>query len=273
MGEILNDLSSQALNTAIKANLFAYYDHLGRSPTVEFREDACFKWVLTGLPVSFLNNILYTRLNSGDIDEIIAEVLAGLRAKGITRLSWWSEPGTQPADLGEFLRRQGLIYDNEEPGMSLDLQELQEAPLPEGFTVQRVEDLPNLEEFIHAAAGGFGFPADTERQCVEMFASLGFDQPLRHYIGILDGKTVATSQMFLGAGVAGLYWVSTLPEARRRGMGAAITRTPLLQARALGYRIGILHASDMGFPVYRQLGFKEQCRMGHYVWTGGIENR
>jgi len=273
MDQTLIDLSSQTLTSAIKANLFAYYDHLGRSPAVEISEDARFKWVLTGLPVSFLNNILYTCLDTGDIDEIVAELLAGLRAKGITRLSWWIEPGTQPADLGEFLLRHGLIYDNEEPGMSLDLSQLHEAPLPEGFTVQRVEDLLCLEEFIHAAAGGFGFPAETEHRCVEMFASLGFDQPLRHYIGILDGKTVATSQMFLGAGVAGLYWVSTLPEARRRGIGAAITRGPLLEARALGYRIGILHASEMGFPVYQRLGFEEQCRMGHYIWLGGIENR
>ena len=36
----------------------------------------------------------------------------------------------------------------------------------------------------------------------------------------------------------------------------------------MGYRIGILHSSDQGLEVYRQLGFVEKCRMSHYVWTG-----
>ena len=43
-----------------------------------------------------------------------------------------------------------------------------------------------------------------------------------------------------------------------------MTMAPLLDARAMGYRVGILHSSPLGLEVYRRLGFQEYCWMSHY---------
>jgi ribosomal protein S18 acetylase RimI-like enzyme len=67
--------------------------------------------------------------------------------------------------------------------------------------------------------------------------------------------------------VAGIYGVSTLPEARGRGFGAAITLQALLEARKAGERYAVLFASALGAPVYRKLGLHETpCRIGRYLW-------
>jgi hypothetical protein len=43
----------------------------------------------------------------------------------------------------------------------------------------------------------------------------------------------------------------------------------LSEARDLGYNVGVLGSSEMGYSVYRGLGFEEYCRIGLYEWRPG----
>ena len=54
------------------------------------------------------------------------------------------------------------------------------------------------------------------------------------------------ASVFLAAGVAGLYFVCTVPDARRRGIGAAISREALAGTLELGFDVGVLGSSPMG---------------------------
>jgi predicted N-acetyltransferase YhbS len=67
--------------------------------------------------------------------------------------------------------------------------------------------------------------------------------------------------------VAGLYFVSTAPEVRRRGIGAAITCAALEGARALGHRTAVLGASTPGHGLYGRLGFADVCAIDVYEWS------
>ena len=128
-----------------------------------------------------------------------------------------------------------------------------------------------LADWVQPLGSGFGEGPVEAEWVGEAYRKLGFDDegPLLHYLGRLGGEPVATTTLYLGAGVAGVYFVSTVEHARRRGIGAAITLTALREAGDLGYRTGVLGSSEMGYPVYRRLGLREHCRIGLYEWRTG----
>ncbi len=80
---------------------------------------------------------------------------------------------------------------------------------------------------------------------------------------------MATSALFLGDGLAGVYCVATLPQERRKGFGAFATAEPLRRVRDLGYRVGILQSSEPGHPVYRRIGFRDVGGVPLYVRMPG----
>jgi GNAT superfamily N-acetyltransferase len=96
---------------------------------------------------------------------------------------------------------------------------------------------------------------------------LGFqgDRYIR-YLALWQKTPVAISALYLDAGVAGIYFVATLPEARGQGIGTHVTQTALEEAQRLGYQVAILQASAMGKNVYQRLGFQECCPLEIYLW-------
>lgn len=268
MTDILTDRTTPALVAAIKANLFEWFRYVGRAPKVELHDSPEVTWLMTGFPHAFTNTVLRTQAAPDHADAIIERTLAHARSKNVTKLSWWVEPDTLPADLGRYLTAHCLTHMEGSAGMAADLAALnEELTTPAGLTIEHVTDTETLRAWAYASVVGFGYPETAVERWLDVFTSLGFELPLRSYVGILDGEPVATSQLFLAAGVAGIYVVVTLPAARRQGIGAAMTLAPLREARARGYRIAILHASPLGLGVYRRLGFREYCRMGHYAWA------
>ena len=271
MSDILEDLSTPALVKAIKANRFEWYKDLGRSPKAVFYSSPGLTWLLTGTPFPLMNTVIRTQLTPDNVDEIIEETVAHFKSENVTSFTWWAEPGTQPTDLGDHLLAHGFTYAEGPPGMAVDLLALNEdITAPSDLRIQHVGDAGTLKQWVSTLISGFELPDGSEGGFFDLLTGLGFDLPLRNYVGSLNGEPVATAELFLGAGVAGIYGVATVPKARRQGIGAALTLAPLREARAMGYRIGILHSSETGLGVYRRLGFQEYCEMSHYLWAGDL---
>lgn len=269
MSEVLKDLSAAALVGAIEANLWELPAYWGQSPQVELHDDADMMWYVTGVAHPMLNAVVRTQLAPGDMDARIEETLNHFKSRKLPMM-WWIGPTTRPADLGEHLEARGLIHAGDSPGMAVDLQALKEdLSMPSDLKIERVGGVETLREWLHPFTSGFGVPDFAARTFFDSFASLGFDKhlPLHHYVGWLNGEPVASSSVLLGAGVSGIYNVATVPQVRGQGIGAALTLAPLRESRDMGYRIGILQSSSMGFNVYRRIGFQEYCKLRRYVLT------
>ena len=268
MDEHASGFSERDLIQAIESNGEEFLLALGRAAGAEERDDGRVRWVIGNCPIDYHNCVVHADLTPQEADCVILESLERFREHGVPG-SWHVGPSMRPPDLGGRLLAHGFAYGGDDIGMALDLSALREGPgAPEDLVIRRVSDDRYLTAWTRTLAAGFGEgPAEAE-WVGEMYRRIGLDDdtPWRHYIGWLGGEPVATSTLFLDAGVAGIYFVFTVEQARRRGIGAALTLAPLQAAREMGCQLGVLGSSEMGYPVYSRLGFREYCRIGIYEY-------
>ncbi len=269
MTNILQDLSVPGLVNAIEENVVEFWAYAGRSSLADFRREPDLLRVSFGVPFPLWNDIAGARLQGEEIDHRIEEALGYFKSRNLP-MFWWTGPATRPLDLGDRLAAHGLVLADSPPGMAAFLPDMSEPLSPPELVIEEVLDARRMEQFVQIWTQVFGAPDFAGKVYYDLSLDLGLgpQYPARNFVGLLDGEPVATSTLFLGAGVAGIYNVGTLPQVRGRGIGAALTYAPLRAARDLGYRVGILHASEMGHNIYRHLGFEDYCRMGLYAWLG-----
>ena len=257
------------MNRAIEENGAEFLMALGRAAGAEIRDDVRVRWAIGNSPIDYHNCVVHADLAPEEAEEEIEASLRRMQAHNVPG-SWHVGPSMRPPDLGERLVASGFEYGGDDIGMAADLSMLpDEVPVPEGFVVERVRDEAGLAAWVEALGSGFGEGPVEAEWVGEMYRRLGEEASLRHYLGRLVGEPVATATLFIGAGVVGIYFVCTVERARRRGIGAAVTLAALREARDLGHTVGVLGSSEMGFPVYRKLGFEEYCRIGLYEWRPG----
>jgi len=236
-------------------------------PKGERYEDEYLKRIVLFAPEwpSF-NSVHLAQMEPNILDKKIEEMIQYFRNLKLP-WTWYTGPSTKPNNLGEHLLSHGMTHNSDMPGMAMELDQLKETPPePENFTIEKVEDEDTLKDWIEAASDGYNLPESTRNLLHEIESSLGFRKYSNksNYVGYMNEKPVATALMILDYGVAGIFAVSTIPEARRKGIGTLITAKPLLKAREMGYKVGVLHSSPMGLKVYSRLGFKEYCKIGIY---------
>lgn len=244
---------------------------------VETHLEADVSWALAPLADTFRNVVLGARFSPETADARIAEFVARYRAAG-TSFVWWVAPFDQPADLGARLSAAGLTLEGNAPAMAADLAEVPlDEPSPPELEIVPVTDAATLDEFLAVLAADWlewtqGEHTPVQRRMLDAWRTQippklpDEPVPLR-WIGRVDGSVVATSRISIGAGVAGLYAISTLPAYRDRGFGRAMTIAALRAAASLGHRIGVLQSSEQGYGVYQRLGFRELFTYEVWVHT------
>jgi GNAT superfamily N-acetyltransferase len=265
MPDVLRSPTPDALLTAIDLNWRAVARAFGLAPSTMIRDDNELFWYVTGLPSGAFNSIMYANLAPERIDAAVAELQA-LREISDVPVGWLIGPASRPLDLGQQLEARGLEHLVTLTPMTVSLDGLPPPAPVTGLTIARVDDPADYEAWVVAEHRGFEEEGDAESglAAVRRAMGIGHGYPIYHFLGRLDGAPVATATLLPAGGIAGIHDVSVVPEARRRGIGTAMTLTVLQEARRLGYEIAFLQPSKMGRPIYERLGFEERCACPGY---------
>jgi ribosomal protein S18 acetylase RimI-like enzyme len=181
---------------------------------------------------------------------------------------WRVGPDSTPDNLGRRLEEGGFKYADDALAMAVDLGHFDiDEEAPAHIQIEAVRDDPGLREWTSIGAEGFGFPAFAEEPVFAMHRALGLEPERSHqmYLAHVDGAAVGMATLVTDCGVATLQNLATRENARRHGVGMALTRHVMREGRKRGLATGVLQASTMGQGIYRNIGFREVGRVLEFV--------
>jgi ribosomal protein S18 acetylase RimI-like enzyme len=255
---VLKSPSSSKLVGAIEANLYAHVSLYSHLPGAIVYDEPDIVGLMTDLD-PYESCVYRAVFTSEQADERIERVLQRFRSHKCLPMQWIVGPSSQPEDLGKRLLEKGLSYFAHPPGMAASLKDLEmPSTWSKDFIVQRVENSAQLLQWIEIATKVEELSESLKKGYYVAFKSQGFDTeaPSQLFIGMEKGLPISTGRLLCAAGVAGIHSVTTLPEARGRGYGTAMTLAAAQFGRRLGYQIGVLFATPAGVGLYRRLGFQ-----------------
>jgi N-acetylglutamate synthase len=132
----------------------------------------------------------------------------------------------------------------------------------EGADCRRVDDTGALETFQKTFSSANQVPETGFWRSQALLDAPEWDL----FLCFNEGQPVATGLGFTADEMTGVWAIATLPEHRGHGYGTAITWAVVNAGRKKGARATHLRATEMGFPVYRNMGFRHVQNKAVWVY-------
>ena len=220
--------------------------------------------ILTGLPFDWFNQVLIEHEEATP-----AAVLAGVaRAREwggnfVVRLREGIDDRLIPtliraglAPAGEATATPGMV------ALPIEHGAITGQVAPE-LEIRQVTDAAGIDAHCKVVTAGFG--SDPAVALGTACPDLLDRSDCVVYIGYAGGAPVASGLGWRTGRTIGVFSIATIPSARRRGYGAAMTARVVADGAAVGCDVAALQASEMGRPTYERLGFRTVVRYAAYV--------
>jgi ribosomal protein S18 acetylase RimI-like enzyme len=145
-----------------------------------------------------------------------------------------------------WTERPMALYDPPEP-----------SPLAGDIDVRVVSTIEEVLAYGRVVADANDDPGERERAGLLFHDQTILAPHIVAFVAYIDDAPAACAMTLVSHGVAGVFYVATVKNARRRGLGDALTRMAARAGFALGARAAWLGASEMGIDLYRRIGFSD----------------
>ncbi len=217
----------------------------------------------TDVPFPLFNTIAGARFAPGTEGRRARAVVGRYVARGLPFL-WWTTPSTSSPDLERVLLEAGMVREDV-PGMHVALDAPLAPALPAGVELREVDVVQEPDAFLTTLLEAFGIPLELRDEWAALLAAFADDR-LVNLLATVDGVPAATGTAWLTGSTVGLYNIATLPAFRGRGIGAALTARLMDLGAERGATEAVLHATELGRPVYERLGFVAVCDVPQFFW-------
>jgi GNAT superfamily N-acetyltransferase len=132
-------------------------------------------------------------------------------------------------------------------------------PAPMELRIDEVRNSKELHAWERVVIDGFPLEDLRDAPPGSIVSETWLEEPrARQWVGWVDERPVCASAVWIEHGINNVALVATLPDARRRGYGEAVTWRAALADPSLP---AMLFSSDDGRPVYDRMGFLPLWRL------------
>ena len=135
---------------------------------------------------------------------------------------------------------------------------------PPELEIVTVSTPEEVYEFEAVSVRGFGGEDDSVKPGTYHPPTVLSDHAMKMFIGRVDGQAVSAAMGYRTEGAVGVFGVTTVASARRRGYAAALTRAAMLTETSLP---AILAPSREAEGMYTRLGFEHVGELS--IWVRG----
>jgi ribosomal protein S18 acetylase RimI-like enzyme len=129
--------------------------------------------------------------------------------------------------------------------------------VPDDIEVRVVEEASTVVDYGRVVTLANDDPGERERAPLLFHDETIIAPHIAAFVAYRGSEPVACAMTLVSHRVAGVYYVATIENARRRGLGDALTRLAARTGFELGADAAWLGASEMGAGLYRRIGFHD----------------
>jgi GNAT superfamily N-acetyltransferase len=203
-----------------------------------------------------ISNAAFRSDNDVDPEEFVSRAKDFFHARGRGFSTWIRAGEPEDLDLAAAASEAGLQLVYEMPEMILGSPG-EEPRFPDGVELRQLSEAEQADDYWKVAAASYlsiGFPPEVFGSYTNPASLLA--ENVAAFIAYLDGEPVSIAMTIVSHGVAGIYWVGSLEQARGKGLGRAVTAAATRAGFELGAEIASLQASPMGKPIYEAMGYE-----------------
>jgi ribosomal protein S18 acetylase RimI-like enzyme len=254
--------------SAIESNLHRFYEFAAASADLELVKEKNYSWI-RNRDSAWPNWTFRLNRDLLDKEDFIKSLAERIKNKEIPPFLVTLEPD-HPEQFYAISEKYGIKQINRWTGMAISKKKYKPSPERQGSRqIIEVRNSEVADDWIGVVNSSLFNSTTLEIAIVEKLFLKG---PLKLFLGYENKYPVSTALSFQSGPVAGLYMIATVENCRNKGWGSLLTRFAMEQCFQDKTELIILHASAMGEPVYRKIGFTDYCKFG-ILWMVGRSYR
>jgi GNAT superfamily N-acetyltransferase len=251
----------------MERNLITQFRFFSGIKEATIKEDDTLTEFVSGYKTSWMNGVLRTNGNYPNLEDLISQTLSKY-SKHCPMLWRIGKLTSQPQLVKEALIKNGLKFEGADVAMALDKSRFCKSTILPEFVVQSVNKLEKVEDWLIPFAEAYSLADDVIDHFRQfMFSRVEQSQVEGWFTGYVNELPVSSAYYLTDNEVTVIYAVGTLSNFRKHGYGRRIVEAAINHALEHSNLPITLYASEMGHPLYKNMGFVDLYRLENYLYS------